>query len=119
MKRALGSMLALTLGLGTLLAITQPASTQAPVEISEPQLSAFEKKLRGVRFDLRVDNGKFSGSAAAVLEGAIAHAQYVLIGEDHITREIPQFTTIVCDVMARQGLSAMAVEAGPQVAGFV
>jgi len=116
MERALGNMLALALAL---VAIAQRANTQVPVERSQSQLSAFEQKLRVVRFDLRVDNGKFTGSAAAVLETAIAHAQYVLIGEDHITREIPQFTTIVCDVMARQGLSAMAVEAGPQVAEFV
>lgn len=54
-----------------------------------------------------------------MLESAIADAQYVLIGEDHITREIPQFTTAVCDVMGPQGLSAMAVEVGPQAAEFV
>ncbi len=54
-----------------------------------------------------------------MLESAIANAQYVLIGEDHITREIPQFTAAVCDIMAPQGLSAMAVEIGPQVAEFV
>jgi hypothetical protein len=54
-----------------------------------------------------------------VLESAIANAQYVLIGEDHITREIPQFTAAVCDMMAPQGLTAMALEVGPQVAEFV
>jgi hypothetical protein len=66
-----------------------------------------------------LDNGRFVGNAGPALESAIASAQFVLIGEDHITREIPQFTTAVCDLMAPQGLSAMAVEAGPQLAEFV
>jgi hypothetical protein len=92
---------------------------QAPVETVTPQSLAFEQKLREARYDLRLENGRFVGNAAPVLESAIANAQYVLIGEDHITREIPQFTTAVCDIMAPQGLSAMAVEVGPQVAEFV
>jgi hypothetical protein len=92
---------------------------QVPGETTQPQPSVFEQRLREVRYDLRLENGRFVGHAASVLESAIANAQYVLIGEDHITREIPQFTTAVCDIMAPQGLSAMAVEAGPQVAEFV
>jgi hypothetical protein len=112
-------MRTLALALGALLALAQLAHAQVPVEKSQPQLSAFEQNLREVRFDLRIDNGRFAGSAAPVLESAIATAQYVLVGEDHITREIPQFTTAVCDVMAPQGLTGMAVEAGPQVAEFV
>jgi hypothetical protein len=120
MKEAyFGTMRALVLALGALLAFAQPVYTQVKAEIPQQQLSVFEQKLREVRFDLRIDNGSFVGSAAPVLESAIAHAQYVVIGEDHITREIPQFTAAVCDVMAPQGLSAMAVEAGPQAAEFV
>jgi hypothetical protein len=92
---------------------------QVPARTVPLQLSAFEQKLREVRYDLRLENGRFVGNAAPVLESAIADAQYVLIGEDHITREIPQFTTAVCDIMAPQGLSAMAVEAGPEVTDFV
>jgi hypothetical protein len=112
-------MRAFAIGLGIIFAFAQTTCPRLPAEISQMQPPAFEQKLREVRFDLRVDNGKFTGSATRVIESAIDHAQYVLIGEDHITREIPQFTTIVCDVMARQGLSAMAVEAGPQAAEFV
>src|ERR1700722_10678326 len=96
---------------------SQFVDAQAPAET--PQPPAFEQKLDEVRYDLRLDNGKFAGSAGPILESAIANAQYVLIGEDHITREIPQFATVVCDVMAPQGLSAMAVEVGPQAAKFV
>lgn len=84
-----------------------------------PNPSALEQKLREARFELRIENGKYAGAAAPVLEDAVDRAQYVLIGEDHITHEIPQFTAIMCDEMARRGLSAMAVETGPQVAKFV
>jgi hypothetical protein len=72
-----------------------------------------EQKLHEVRYDLRIETGELAGAAAPVLEKAISGAQYVLIGEDHITREIPQFAAAVCDAMAPQGLAAMAVEAGP------
>jgi hypothetical protein len=85
---------------------------------AQPQ-STFEQKLREVRHDLRIEEGKVTGSAAPVLEKAISGAQYVLIGEDHITHEIPQFAAAVCDMMAPRGLTAMAVEAGPQVAKMV
>jgi hypothetical protein len=66
-----------------------------------------------------VENEKFSGTAAPVLQAAISEAQFVLIGEDHLTREIPQFAAAVCDVMAPHGLSAMALEVGPRAAEFL
>jgi hypothetical protein len=103
----------------TVFLASQLVCAQAPTETHQPQPPAFEQKLREARYDLRLENGKFAGNAAPVIESAIANAQYVLIGEDHITREIPQFTTAVCDLMAPQGLSAMAVEVGPQAADFV
>jgi len=103
----------------TVFLASQLVSAQAPTETQPQPPPAFEQKLREARYDLRLENGGFAGNAAPVLEIAIANAQYVLIGEDHITREIPQFATAVCDLMAPQGLSAMAVEVGPQVAEFV
>ena len=100
-----------------LLVPVQLVYAQAPAATAPPP--TLEQKLREVRYDLRIENGEIAGNAASVLEGAIADAQYVLIGEDHITREIPQFAAAVCDIMAPQGLSAMAVETGPQAADFV
>jgi hypothetical protein len=99
--------------------VPQLVHAQAAPAAVQPPPPTLEQKLGEVRYDLRLEDGKFAGSAAPVLESAIAAAQYVLIGEDHITREIPQFATAVCDDMAPQGLSAMAVEVGPQVAEFV
>jgi hypothetical protein len=99
------------------LALTQLVYAQAPDATAPPP--TLEQKLRDTRYDLRIEDGKIAGAAAPVLESAIANARYVLIGEDHITREIPQFAAAVCDIMAPRGLSAMAVEAGPQAAEFV
>lgn len=93
------------------------AQSLGPIDVAT--LSPVEQKLRESRFELHVETGKFTGNAAPVLEKAIAEAKYVLIGEDHLTREIPEFTSVVCGVMAREGLSAMAVEAGPEAAKFV
>jgi hypothetical protein len=81
--------------------------------------TTFDQKLLEVRYGLRIEAGKLTGNASPVLEKAISAAQYVLIGEDHITREIPQFAAAVCEAMAPQGLTAMAVEAGPQAAKMV
>jgi len=111
-------MRVLSLIFGVFFALAQPAASQSPEQNSQPQ-PAFEQKLREVRFDLYIQGGKFSGSAAPLLQEAISNAQFVLIGEDHLTREIPQFTSIVCDLMVPQGLTAMAVETGPQAAAFV
>jgi hypothetical protein len=95
------------------LSLTLPALPQ-----STPQ-PTFDQKLIDARSDFRIEEGKLTGNAAPVLEKAISGAQYVLIGEDHITHEIPQFAAAVCDLMAPQGLTAMAVEAGPQAAKMV
>lgn len=72
-------------------------------------LSPLEQKLRESRFELHLETGKFTGNAAPVLERD-CRGKYVLIGEDHLTREIPEFTSVVCGVMARKGLSAMLAD---------
>lgn len=59
------------------------------------------------------------GTGSEVLAEAIASSRYVLIGEDHLSREIPQFTAGVCGLMAQGGLDAFAVEIGPEAARVV
>ncbi|MBO0910650.1 MAG: hypothetical protein J2P13_02560, partial [Acidobacteria bacterium] len=95
------------------------ADTQILAREVQSNPSVFEQNLREVRFALHIENGNYAGPGAQVLKDAVDGARYVLVGEDHITREIPQFTAILCNEMARRGLSAMAVEAGPQAAKFV
>jgi len=71
-------------------------------------------------YALSIADGKIAGQGAPILQEAIAHADFVLLGEDHITREIPRFGAAVCDAMgASGGFSAMAFESSPAVADFV
>ena len=58
-------------------------------------------------------NGEMTGPGADLLKREIAAAQFVAIGEEHGTREIPEFAFAVCLAMAPGGLDAIAVEAGP------
>jgi hypothetical protein len=68
---------------------------------------------------LTVGSEGFSGPGAAILSDAVNASRYVLIGESHHSREIPAFTTNVCRLMAPGGLTAMAVETGPEAAEAV
>jgi hypothetical protein len=79
----------------------------------------FAERLTQVGSPLTVRPEGFSGPGAAILSDAINASRYVLIGESHLSREIPAFTTNVCRLMAPGGLTAMAVEIGPEAAGAV
>ena len=56
-----------------------------------------------------------SGTGAPFLRKALSEAQFVAIGEEHGTREVPQFVWATCRAMAKDGLDAMAIESGPLV----
>ena len=75
-----------------------------------------EGALLDARAPIVLPAGQFSGPGAQVLSEAVAQSRFVLLGEDHITREIPQFAAAVCDLMHPD---AYAVEAGPGAAAFV
>lgn len=79
----------------------------------------FSSRLEQSRTMLQVDASGLHGSGATVLANAIAASRYVLIGEDHLSREIPQFTAGVCRLMTPGGLDAFAVEIGPEAARVV
>lgn len=79
----------------------------------------FPSRLAQVIAPLDVNPDGFAGAGASILSEAVAASRYVLIGESHMTREIPAFTTQVCRLMAPSGLSAMVVETGPEAARVV
>jgi hypothetical protein len=89
--------------------VTQAQTTPAP----KPTL---EQALLQARTSLVLDDGKFSGPGAAVLDTAVQQSRFVLLGEDHLTREIPQVAAALCDVMHPD---AYAVEVGPYATRFV
>ncbi len=87
-----------------------------PFSKAQVQDEPFTKRLVESRYTLQISAGSFTGTGAPVLADALSKARYIMIGEDHGTREIPQFTQAVCDQLAPQGLTAYAVEAGPLAA---
>lgn len=94
-------------------------ATPSAAAPASAQPASFAAQLEQVRTTLQVDANGLHGPGAAVLAQAIAPARYVLIGEDHLSREIPMFTAGVCGIMARGGLDALAVEIGPEAARIV
>lgn len=103
--------IAMALALAGLCATSAHAQTAAPVPFAE--------RLARAGSPLSVGPEGFSGPGAAILTDAVNASRYVLIGESHLSREIPAFTTNVCRLMAPGGLTAMAVEIGPEAADAV
>lgn len=95
------------------------AFTAPSMALAKPEPLTFGARLDRARATLRVDAGGLHGPGAAVIADAVGHARYVLLGEDHFSREIPSFTTGICRIMAPSGLSALAVETGPEATVFV
>jgi erythromycin esterase-like protein len=82
---------------------------------ADAQQMPFSKLLSDNRYALVVQNGEMSGPGAPLLKRLLGEAQFVAIGEEHGTREVPQFVWATCRAMAPGGLDAMAIEAGPLV----
>ena len=80
------------------------------------QKQTLEEALIHARNPLVLNDGKLSGAGAVLLDKALQQSRFVMLGEDHMTREIPQFAAALCDIMHPD---AYAVEAGPSAARFV
>ncbi len=63
---------------------------------------------------LILKDGRFSGPGARVLEKALGESQFVAIGEEHATEQVPAFTSAVCDVLGPLGFHTKVVEVGPR-----
>jgi hypothetical protein len=104
------------LAFASILLFLGSASAQNPPTV---EAGSLPQQLESARYGLLVDGGVLSGSGASVLTEAIQQSPYILIGEDHLTREVPQFTTAICNLTAKQGLAGMAMEVSPEAAAFV
>lgn len=101
----------------TCVALGSSLFAQTPHPRQKPTL---ESSLPAVAYALSIEDGKMTGSGAPILQTAISQADYVLLGEDHLTREIPWFAAAVCEAMGSSGgISAMAFETSPAAAKFV
>ena len=83
------------------------------------QEGKFAEKLTESRSQLTIEGVRMTGTGGDLLRSALTDAQYVLIGEDHATAQIPAFTSAVCAILGPQGFHTMAVEAGPMAASIV
>jgi hypothetical protein len=103
-----------------LLCLVLPPCAFGQATSASPKPS-FEDALLANRYELHLDPStqRLSGPGSLVLQKAIADANFVFLGEDHITHEIPQFASAVCDLMAPSGLTGLAVEASPDAAAFI
>jgi hypothetical protein len=82
---------------------------------ADAQQTALATLLQANRYQLMVQDGEMSGPGASFLKKELSEAQFVAIGEEHGTREVPQFVWATCRAMAQNGLDAMAIESGPLV----
>lgn len=89
---------------------------QSNAVIAPPLPQTFLDALKSTRSPLSVSNGKLSGAGGEILIQAMTPARFILLGEDHITREIPEFAAALCDVLHPD---AYAVEVGPYAARTV
>lgn len=65
---------------------------------SEP--ATLTERLSKVRYDIKLADSRFTGSAAPAITEALTSAHYVIIGKEHFTRKVPLFRAAVCDQMA-------------------
>jgi hypothetical protein len=101
-------------GLMAFAGIVSEASAQTPAK-----RLPFSTRLEQSRSVLQVDASGLHGAGATVVTEAVTKARYVMIGEDHLSREIPVFATSICRLMAPGGLRAFAVETGKEAARIV
>ena len=78
--------------------------------------AGIEAALTAARTRLLLVADELGGEGGELLRREIAASRFVLIGENHLTREVPQFALAVCAAMQPD---AYAVEAGPLAAKFV
>jgi hypothetical protein len=83
------------------------------------EVDALHTRLLEARLGLETHDGAFSGPGWRLIVDEAAKARIIAVGEDHITREVPEFVGAICDVIGPQGLAAMAFEVGPEVGRFV
>jgi hypothetical protein len=80
---------------------------------SSAQDTAFVRAIRGNSVPFTVTNGKLSGAGADALARVAREHQFIMIGEDHGIRELPEFVTALWETARPVGYRHFAVEIGP------
>jgi hypothetical protein len=75
--------------------------------------------IASAKLALNVHDQTFSGPGWELIQKEVVAAQLIAVGEDHLTREVPEVVSALCDALGPKSLAAMAVETGPEVASFI
>lgn len=84
--------------------------------IAQKPKPTFEESLQQARGAITLRDGVLEGDGAKTLLDAVTASRFVLLGESHLTREVPAFATALCRAMKPD---AYAVEVGPVETEFV
>jgi hypothetical protein len=77
------------------------------------QDSTFVRALRTNRLEFTIIDGKLSGRGADALAREARANQFILVGEDHGIREVPEFVGALFDAARPAGYTHLAIEVGP------
>ena len=79
------------------------------------QISSLDSLLRASSYQIHInENGQLTGPGTTFIMEKAADAQFVMIGENHNTREIPEFTTsLFNELHAMYGFNHLALEQDP------
>ena len=77
------------------------------------QDSAFVRAIRSASSQFTITNGRMTGAGADALARVAREHQFIMVGEDHGIREVPEFVTALWDLARPAGYRHFAVEIGP------
>ncbi|MEO8575139.1 MAG: hypothetical protein ABI556_00500 [Gemmatimonadales bacterium] len=80
---------------------------------SRAQDTAFVRAIRASSAPFTVANGKLGGPGANALARVAQEHQFIMVGEDHGIRELPEFVTALWEIARPAGYRHFAVEIGP------
>src|SRR4051812_6213039 len=78
---------------------------------SSAQGEDFEKLVKANSYPLTVSNGNLAGGGMDFLMKAAGDAQFFVIGEEHVVKEVPEITTMLFSALHnRYGYNYLALE---------
>src|SRR3954464_12204908 len=81
--------------------------------VSHAQDSSLVRVLKESALEMRLVDGRLQGKGADALTAEARANQFLLVGEDHGTREAPEFVGGLFDLARAAGYTHLAVEVGP------
>jgi hypothetical protein len=82
--------------------------------LATAQDSAFVRALKANATELSIVEGRLRGPGADLLAREAQANQFILVGEDHGIREVPEFVGALFETARPAGYSHIAVEVGPE-----